>query len=131
MRPILAFGAAAVVFLAILVIRIVRARLFYSHAIPARATLVRYVTELSWNGPDTYRPIVEFHTRDGAQVEAASPSSDNIGHGRIGREVRIWYDPADPKKIRLKGLRGSGTIINVLLLVLAAVAAGICWIGLT
>ncbi|MBV8946516.1 MAG: DUF3592 domain-containing protein [Solirubrobacterales bacterium] len=56
----------------------------------------------------TYRPTVEFMTRDGEHVRATSPIASNPAPGRVGDSVRVLYDPGDPQRIRLDTRRGRG-----------------------
>ncbi|MBV9417101.1 MAG: DUF3592 domain-containing protein [Solirubrobacterales bacterium] len=56
----------------------------------------------------TYRPTVEFRTRDGERVRATSPIARNPAPGRVGDSVRVLYDPADPQRVRLDTRMGRG-----------------------
>lgn len=125
----LVFGGVGLILFILGIIRIMRSRSFRAHAAPARATIVRYQTDLGANSSTIYRPVVEFHTRDGQRVVATSPTADNIGHGRAGRQVRVWYDTGDPSRIRLTGIRGSKTTLGVVLIIVALLCGLAGWLN--
>lgn len=50
----------------------------------------------------SYSPVLEFRTADGEQVQAVARS----GTARVGEDVRVLYDPADPSVADIETFRG-------------------------
>ncbi|MFE7136672.1 DUF3592 domain-containing protein [Streptomyces sp. NPDC057644] len=55
-------------------------------------------------GGANYTPVVRFTTTDGDNVFAEPPIHRSWqGRFKAGRQVLVYYDPANPKRIRVKG----------------------------
>jgi hypothetical protein len=54
-----------------------------------------------------YFPVVSFRTRDGAEVRAVAPQGKVFWSPKVGKPVKVIYDPADPPRayIDSSGLR--------------------------
>lgn len=70
-------------------------------------------------------PTVTFTTADGREVRATSHFGSSPAPGRVGETVTVLYDPRDPQRVRIDNVRGRGTCMGVLLMILGAVLAAI------
>ncbi len=83
-----------------------------------------------------YVPTVTFTTRQGEELTAESRIGSNPPAGRVGHEVGVLYDPADPSEFRIDSFLGRGKIggpafmfigggIALIAVLLAVIAAAI------
>jgi hypothetical protein len=75
----------------------------------------------------TYRPVVQFTTATGKQIEFVSSVGSSPPSHRVGEAVRVLYNPADPQSARIKSffqLWFGFLIVFVLGLVFTAVGLG-------
>jgi hypothetical protein len=61
------------------------------------------------NGVDTYSPVLEFRTADGAQVRAVARVSDSVPPA-VGKQVPVLYDPSNPSVAEIDTIMGRGTL---------------------
>ena len=54
----------------------------------------------------SYSPVLEFRTAGGEQVQAVARSGGNPAPARVGDDVRVLYDPADPSVADIETFRG-------------------------
>lgn len=79
----------------------------------------------------TYHPVIRFTTGDGRLVELRSGFGGTTHTYRLGEQVPVLYDPADPSRARLDTPLATTLapklilVIGVLLLVAAAVVAAL------
>lgn len=140
-----AIAAFGLVFVAIGSVMLSGAARFRRTAASADATLVALQAETSQGAGSsmpvgdammtdslslTYRPTVEFRTRDGEQVRATSPIATNPAPGRVGDSVRVLYDPADPQRIRLDTRSGRGGCLAWALIAFGMLPLAVGVIGL-
>lgn len=71
-------------------------RQFITHSSMATGRLVDYVVDNNDDGT-FYKPVVRFTTVDGQEIEYHSSTGSTFKPQRIGTEVRIHYDPANPQ----------------------------------
>jgi hypothetical protein len=67
-------------------------------------------------GSAVYHPILRFTTADGEQVEAESPIGSNPPPAKLGEQVSILYDSADPTQVRIDSARGGGMLLGGILI---------------
>jgi len=65
-------------------------------------------------GRDTFRPVVRFHTREGAEVRTAVDGLSSYESYLTDVPMEIIYDPADPQHAMPIDYRGAGAIVAVL-----------------
>jgi hypothetical protein len=53
-----------------------------------------------------YYPVLEFRTAGGEQVQAVARSGGNPAPARVGDDVRVLYDPANPSVADIEAFRG-------------------------
>ncbi|MBZ5486802.1 DUF3592 domain-containing protein [Halomonas aquamarina] len=79
-----------------------QSRAFYDQAVSAEGTVIELVERRSEDSI-TYRPVVEFVTGDGTQVEFTSRVGSNPPGYAIGERVEVLFDPDNPNNARLDG----------------------------
>ena len=79
-------------------------RRFLDRAERAEGAVIR-VDEVpdSGDGGTSYRPVVVFRTRSGAEVEFASGTASNPPSHAVGDAVGVYYEPAAPDRARIDG----------------------------
>ena len=67
------------------------------------------------NGFFIYSPVLEFRTAGGEQVQAVARSGGDPAPARVGDDVRVLYDPADPSVADIETFRGGWLSLLALL----------------
>ncbi|MFI0355130.1 DUF3592 domain-containing protein [Actinomadura sp. 9N407] len=116
------FGLAFAAF-GVHVIRIGRRLRRFGHRVPG--VVVRLRWDSNDHGGGNYYPVLRFRTRDGTEVTTESDLGSNPSPVRAGQPVAVIYDPEKPKRARLDGPGGSGTVHGSLFLALGLLLAGI------
>ncbi len=97
-------GVLSFTMLLIGIVSYVRARRFLSKAIETRGTVVEKVLKgQSDGGGGMYSPRIQFNDVMGRTTEFTENWSGNRPDFKIGDEVIVLYDPADPQKARRGG----------------------------
>ena len=97
-------GVLSFTMLLIGIVSYVRARRFLSKAIETRGTVVEKVLKgQSDGGGGMYSPRIQFNYVMGRTTEFTENWSGNRPDFKIGDEVIVLYDPADPQKARRGG----------------------------
>ena len=68
----------------------------------------------------SYSPVLEFRTAGGEQVQAVARSGGTTAPARVGDDVRVLYDPADPSVADIDDFMPRGGWLSLL-----AVLAGV------
>jgi hypothetical protein len=71
-------------------------RQFIAHSLVATGRIVDYIADSDDEGT-FYKPVVQFTTADGRQIEYHAGSGASFKTKPIGSEVSIHYDPANPE----------------------------------
>jgi hypothetical protein len=79
------------------------AQSFKESAVKAQGTVVDLVYVASSDGGGGYRPIVQFMTREGEQIEYESNTSSSPAAYDVGETVGIFYNPEDPGDAMIDG----------------------------
>jgi hypothetical protein len=75
------------------------------------------VVELLWvikadsNSFGSYYPVVSFRAADGQIVRARTRSGRIPAPARAGEQVRVIYNPGDPRIVAIDSLSGRGTML--------------------
>jgi hypothetical protein len=56
-------------------------------------------------------PVVEFRTRSGEQVRARTSEGGSPPPARVGDQVPVRYDPANPSTVEIDTIMGRGTFL--------------------
>ena len=70
----------------------------------------------------TYKPVVQFKTRDGKSVEFASSYSSYPPAYDIGENVTVVYPPENPSEAIIKG---DGQILHIIFMLLGGIVASV------
>ena len=70
----------------------------------------------------TYKPVVQFKTRDGQNVEFASSYSSSPPAYDIGKSVTVVYPPENPSEAIIKG---DGQFLHIIFMLLGGTVASI------
>jgi len=70
----------------------------------------------------TYKPVVQFKTRGGQNVEFASSYSSNPPAYDIGESVTVVYPPENPSEAIIKG---DGQILHIIFMLLGGIFASV------
>lgn len=76
---------------------------------------------------------VSFTTDDGRDIEGAPLAYVDIGYYPVGKEVPVWYDPADPRRFHAHATaldRHLGVLLMVVGLVVVLVFGRLWWLTL-
>lgn len=71
-------------------------REFIDHSVLTTGRIVDYIVDRDDDGT-FYKPVVQFTTADGKEVEYQSSSGATYKTQPVGSSVRIHYDPANPQ----------------------------------
>lgn len=77
---------------------------------------------------------ITFTTRDGRSIEGAPLGYVDIGYYPVGKQVPVWYDPADPVRFHAQITildRHLGAVLVVIGLLMAAVLGRMWWLAST
>jgi hypothetical protein len=97
---------------------------------PVRGTVVdENWTGYGAGGDSSYTPVVAFRTTDGVEVHGSPRGGMYLGMPIVGREVPVWYDPADPQKFeaRIYALDRDGSMA-LLIAIVPAVLFFVSWL---
>ncbi|MFF4776862.1 DUF3592 domain-containing protein [Microtetraspora fusca] len=108
---VLVLGLLGVTFTLVGAGLLANARAFRRRALRAQGHVVGLRRSDSSDGVVFY-PIVRFATAYGQPVEAESRFGSNPPSARPGQTVTVMYDPADPRRIRIDNLTGSGVLLG-------------------
>lgn len=78
---------------------------FINRAIEAKGKVIdleRSRSSSSGTSSNTYRPVVEFTTSTGKQIEFTSSVGSSPPSHRVGEAVTVLYLPTDPQRARIK-----------------------------
>jgi hypothetical protein len=136
---ILVLGVNGLISFTMLVIGIVsyvRVRSFLSKAVETRGTVTasEYKGQADDGGGSMYSPKIKFTDRMGREYEFTENWSSNRPDFKLGDEVIVLYDPANPQKARRGGkkwkfyfitwlLGGLGLLFSGILLIVVIVLA--------
>ena len=102
---------------------------FTADALEANGVVVDLVSSRS-SDSTTYRPVVEFTTQTGQQIEFVSSTGSNPPSYSRGEEVVVLYNPGTPENARIDGffsLWGAPLIVGVMGFIFAAVGLSMIW----
>ena len=63
--------------------------------------------------PPGYAPVLAFRTPDGREMQAESPRWSNLNAGKVGQQVDVVYDPADPSEAYIGSVTGTPVFLYV------------------
>ena len=89
--------------------RYVDSRAFVAMATPAPGKVVGFETYDAPGGDsrdDIHYAMVVYKTRGGREIKFRGPSRDGLVRLKRGDDVRVLYDPSDPKKARVDSFMG-------------------------
>lgn len=89
---------------------------FLDTAVETQGTVIELIRERS-SDSTTYRPVVEFKTKQGQVIEFASSSSSNPPSYSSGEAVTVLYQPLFPEQAKIKGffsLWGAVMILSIM-----------------
>lgn len=120
-------GLISFTMLAIGIISYIRVRKFLSSAIETRGTVAssEYKGQSSDGGGSMYSPKIKFTDRIGREFEFTENWSSNRPDFKVGDEVIVLYDPANPQKARRGGKKWKFYYITWLLGGLGLLFSGI------
>jgi hypothetical protein len=81
----------------------------------------------------TYKPVVEFTTPSGVQIEFTSSTSSNPPSYDVGEIVDVLYDPEDPNNARIDGafsLWFLPVFLSIFGLIFAGIGTGLLAVGI-
>lgn len=67
-------------------------------------------------GRTGYTPVLQFTTEDGRQWRTSTRMATSPARYKAGEQVTVLYDPNDPDEAVVKGCRGAGLFLALLVL---------------
>jgi hypothetical protein len=71
----------------------------------------RIVIKADSNSSGSYYPVVSFRAADGHMVRARTRTGRIPAPARVGEQVRVIYNPGDPRIVAIDSLSGRGTML--------------------
>ncbi|MBO0880151.1 MAG: DUF3592 domain-containing protein [Mycobacterium sp.] len=77
-----------------------------------------------------YAPLLRFHTPGRGQVESTPDYWSSRPIAQVGEEVTVRYDPADPERLFVVGMRASGdSLLMALLVAVPVLLTAVLYLG--
>jgi hypothetical protein len=86
---------------------------------PAVVVEVQTMTVKKSNAPDRIvrAPLLRFQVPERGQVQAVPDHWTTTSVAQMGEQVTVRYHPDDPERVQVVGLRASGTVLLLVLLI--------------
>ena len=95
------FSLLGGLFVLIAVFLYIRTKNFLGKAQEVKGTVIQMVYSEDSEGGGGYAPIYQFKTLEGQDIEIQDGLSSNPPRFKVGQEVKVLYDPENPRKARL------------------------------